>query len=1007
MATNAQLGLRGGGDGKRGHPHGRRRLASRTAMRCDAMCSSDSSPGRPPRCRSRLWPQRHLTLSSPPHTMWRTILGRAQNTIAARSAATGRVTATATMRAHSGRGMHTNTTGNAAAVHTPLTTPASASPSSASSTPSAVAAAAAPDTPATPAAATASSPVAPDDTLLASSILLSRLSEHQYAPAQVREIVEHLLRTHAISLKEMAEPQRNPSERPPPGEFRAAPLSRAAYEVILTALQDAQDLQMFERVWDRMMNQFAPSTAASTVPTSMMKSGSSSATAPSSSPVFHPSAMMYLCRMSLQMQARALDAMEETFRSWKKSVALSKAAATKDPALLAHIIAPPNLLAYHLMLRRLLLTEDSSPDCVPKALKILQEIKSASGVKTKEEMEHEAENGVVASQSQSARGVKSKGGMEHDAENGVASSKSAAPSAHLKPTHLTYHMLLQSLLSHAKRDLRHLTPLLLDMEGQWGLKPSFETLSLGLSVCLEAAKQAQRASKPVQASHGDSKASLVAAQRERAQASANLAQSWKIANQLWRSVQALAASQHTAAEKARNARIAKDKRETPPMDPSSSFAQPPPPPLPPPTPPPASFVPSALWLKYLDLALEARQAAVAFEVISSMQRDAGVLPTAAQIPEILRACVSVAEMVQPPQPKSAAAENEAVSSAAAPGLAPPPKDEEDRAIEMCEWTKACRAIHNLQQKALSTALSMMRAAATYAARSPSGAAAVVPLDHYMSVFAVLSSLGRVEEFARLWRHFMAQSTAAKEAAVATAVTTAAAATETTSNPSAEPTASDPLPLSALSDLVRFALKLDDAAVVELSHSASELSDPDEVSADQVSSAGGELAFSICAFWTRRNKRTKHNVATTSPGETTVAQTAITPSDAPVTEAAPNDATAAATRNDIAAPSVADATTPAAPPPSAFSDLSASDLVPALSSVSASLRSALLASLLAGDHSAEFKMVFEAHKSIVFAEENAQQQLQQQQQRKRNAQRSANAQSPAAAAATKQEPMTAS
>jgi hypothetical protein len=146
------------------------------------------------------------------------------------------------------------------------------------------------------------------------------------------------------------------------------------------------------------------------------------------------------------------------------------------------------------------------------------------------------------------------------------------------------------------------------------------------------------------------------------------------------------------------------------------------------------------------------------------------------------------------------------------------------------------------------------------------------------------------------------------------------------------------------ELVRSALRLDAAAVAEAASAQSDRAAAvAAVAAVQVTSTGGEMAYSICSFFA---KQMAAATAVSAPSAAVPAAADAPPSDAPA--------------DSSSAPSSVSSVEDAAAAPLA----APVDLVPVLTLLAPSTRAALVASLLAGDLTEEFTHVFAAQKHFL-------------------------------------------
>jgi hypothetical protein len=804
---------------------------------------------------------------------------------------------------------------------------------------------------------------------------------------------------------------------------------------MLSALAEAQEADMFELVWQRMHTQFAVSPS------------STDGVAAASSSSFHPSALMFLCRLSVLMSARRLDIMEDVFRAWKRA-----ADATSHEVDPAARIAPPNLLAYHLLMRRHLLACEAAKsaaaaaaataatqsstlkdkaaasalanaataaenECSSKCLKLLQEMKSSSSIDP-----DDGDDG---------------GDPTYKKEQAAKAAAPSADAAAVRPVLLTYHLALQSLLPRASRDLRHLTSLLLDLEGA-GLAPDWQTTLLSLQVCQRAVAQSRAlgAQQSPAQQYGSSRASVKAVERERALAAETANSAWNKGAQLWSAAQSRAASAHQAATQKRAAALAAHRAADALGE--SGAARKDLPVVPPPLPPLSAMLPAPLYAKFLELCLAADKTEQIFDTLTIMRdtaleaasaaasggdaaaRVGLLLPPIDLIEPLLRQCVSAAGLSAPEAPSPTFPDGR-------------PVDEDALALEGMAWTRRARAHQVLQRKALATALHLLRCSATHArmaaaAAPPSKNASIappsIPLSHYVPVFETLSLLGRVEEFTKLWQHFMAQPPTIN-LSDANATNATAAFIEVS---------------RLLDELVRAALRLDSAALVDATLglkpdnktkqqqqqgcsdaskpdstqdssavastegaatavqtdvAATEVGETEEASKDAtaaaedatenddsipaVSTVGGELAYSMCTFFAQQQQQQQRVANSSSAPVVADAATERPPMDAPTepqSETASKTATAAVEQEkptDSGSVAAASSATASSPPAAACDSSSSSsssaaaipvDLLPAVSRLSATTRRALLASLLAGeDLSDEFTAVFNAVKRL--------------------------------------------
>ncbi len=137
----------------------------------------------------------------------------------------------------------------------------------------------------------------------------------------------------------------------------------------------------------------------------------------------------------------------------------------------------------------------------------------------------------------------------------------------------------------------------------------------------------------------------------------------------------------------------------------------------------------------------------------------------------------------------------------------------------------------------------------------------------------------------------------------------------------------------------------------------------------VSAVGGELAFSMCAFFARQMQQQLQQQSAATPPHTGAAA-ASSDATAPATDVPSTPSDSTVSNAQLAADPVTPGEVPAVPaqlPPNvaaaAASTLPPVDLLPSVSALASSTRRALLASLLAGDLTEEFTQVFAASKQL--------------------------------------------
>lgn len=231
------------------------------------------------------------------------------------------------------------------------------------------------------------------------------------------------------------------------------------------------------------------------------------------------------------------------------------------------------------------------------------------------------------------------------------------------------------------------------------------------------------------------------------------------------------------------------------------------------------------------------------------------------------------------------------------------------------------------------------------------------MAHFVFAFEVLSRLGRVDEFAKLWRHFMAQPPPLPAAGTGTGTGVRTAADAAPPSTAAQTEANHSVSASPVDELVRSALRLDAAAVAEAASAQSDrAAAAAAVAAVQVTSTGGEMAYAICSFFAKQMAASA--AATAATATDSVPSTAVTDpaaADTPPTDAPTTDSVGSSGASSIAPSEGEAAATPVASPV---------DLVPVLTLLSPSTRAALVASLLAGDLTDEFTHVFAAQKHFL-------------------------------------------
>jgi len=716
-----------------------------------------------------------------------------------------------------------------------------------------------------------------------SSVLLQRVADGRLNSKQLRQIAWHLLRAHAALPADLAEqysdvaaaaelPGLNdipngstvtpPSNTPPSPTSSTAPtLTCSAYEVLLSALQDRNDARTFELVWQCMLRQEETQTVDKAVvkgAEGVTNEHTVTVARPTTRRLMQPTAIMYLCRMTLQLQQRQLSEVEATFNEWmKKATSTSttddQTTPFSDAATAASSrLSPPLLLAYHVLLRGFILRGESN--CADRCMQVLQSIK----------MMHQTAQHETSPQPKS----------------GAGSSPSSLPSSspsHPRPTHVTFNLLLESCLVNSRVDL--ISPILLEMEhgvGHDPITPDWSTLHLALNVCRKAIKMATedetKAAGQVESS-GSSTASTARFKSQQALARAN--EAWSVAEDLWKRVASLnkrlygeAVKRHT--EQLRLAKVTAARTGT--------EAKMPPPPF-------GSLIPAALYTTYLDLAPSRNKPLLAFDLYTEMHRDAHVLPSRSLCERLLDTCVAVCHRAVPP-------------------LHLPDKMTEKEREETTEvWQKTNKHLWALQDQAADVALQMLRCINTHdmqeqqrkqaiqqkkddtpttptqregtlkpegesasaseqdasdsaASTSPSSSSSPVTtpsppsssslnLSHYLRVFDVQSRMGRTDEFLKLWQHFMAQPPNMDPLS-------------STPSPSDSVQPSSPSPssittLEALEQLLECAVRLDSIEITRRARSIAD-SEDEPLPEDELGepTTGGMLAYSICSFFAKRN-----------------------------------------------------------------------------------------------------------------------------------------------------------